>query len=124
MSTTFRADRAGEAIRATIARALTQEIQDPRLRQVTITAVEVTHDLQFARVFYTVLGDEEARRLAQKGFESATPFLRSLVGQEVPLRSVPEIAFRYDRGVENAARIDEILSALPELREERKEGDR
>jgi ribosome-binding factor A len=118
MSTTFRADRAGEAIRMTVARVLRQEVSDPRLEPITITAVEVTRDLGHAKIFYTVLGEEDAREAAQAGFESAAPFLRSRVGQEVPLRVVPELAFHYDRSTDNVMRLDEIFASLPELRPE------
>ena len=116
MSTTFRSDRAAEAIRATIASALNTDVQDPRLRLVTITRVEVSHDLQSAKVFYTILGDDKVRLDAHRGFESAKPFLRTRVGVEVPLRVVPEIQFRYDGGTDNAMIVDEILNSLPELK--------
>ncbi len=122
MATTFRANRAAEAIRMTVSKALREEASDPRLENVTITSVEVTHDLSFARIFYTVLGigedDADARRDAQAAFERATPFLRSRVGAEVPLRVVPEISFRFDRGVENAVRLEEIFNSLPELKKD------
>ena len=122
MSTTFRSDRAAEAIRMTVAKALREEISDPRLQFVTITNVEVTHDLSFARIFYTVLGveedDAEARREAQHAFERASVFLRSKVAEEVPLRTVPELQFRFDKGVENAMRLEEIFETLPELKKE------
>lgn len=118
MSTTFRPDRAAEAIRAAVARAVTQEVQDPRLHGVTITQCEVSRDLQNAKIFYTIMGDADARLAAEAGFERAAPFLRRIVGQEVPLRSVPEIIFRYDRSTENAMRIDEILNSLPELKKD------
>ena len=115
MSTTFRADRAGEAIRMAVARVLREEVSDPRLENVTITACEVARDLGFARIFYTVFGDDEARVAAEAGFESAKPFLRSRVGEEVPLRTVPELAFKYDNSTDNALRLEEIFSSLPEL---------
>jgi ribosome-binding factor A len=115
MSTTFRADRAGEAIRMSVSRALRQDISDPRLEAVTITGCEVTRDLGFARVFYTVLGDDEARVEAQSGFDSAAPFLRSRVAEEVPLRVVPELSFRYDNSTDNALRLEQIFASLPEL---------
>ena len=118
MATTFRPDRAAEAIRAAIARAVTNDIQDPRLHDVTITAVDVSRDLSFAKVFYTVLGDEAAQSAAAEGFASASPFLRRVVAQEVPLRAVPELAFRFDKSTENAMRIDEILASLPELKKD------
>ena len=113
MSTTFRPDRAAEAIRAVLSKIIVEEVQDPGLGFVTITACEVSRDLQNAKVFYTVLGDEDARRRAQAGFERATPFLRSRLGQELVLRTVPEIIFRYDRSTDNAMRIEEILAGLP-----------
>ena len=118
MSTTFRSDRAAEAIRASIASALQTQIQDPRLRLVTITRVEVSRDLQNAKVYYTILGDESVRTDAARGFESAKPFLRTKVGEEVPLRVVPDIVFRYDGGTDNAMLIDEILNSLPELKKD------
>jgi ribosome-binding factor A len=118
MSTTFRSDRAAEAIRACVAAALTTEIQDPRLRLVTITHVEVSRDLQNAKIYYTVLGDKDAREDAERGFESAKPFLRSKIGEEVQLRLVPEITFRYDGGTDNAMTVEEILNSLPELKKE------
>ena len=115
MSTTFRPDRAAEAIRAALGKIIVGEVQDPGLGFVTVTACEVSRDLQNAKVFYTVLGDEEARRHAQAAFERATPFLRSRLGQELAWRTVPEIIFRYDRSTDNAMRIEEILAGLPEL---------
>ncbi|HVF11443.1 MAG TPA: 30S ribosome-binding factor RbfA [Abditibacteriaceae bacterium] len=121
MSTTFRSDRAAEAVREAVARIITGEVQDPRLRLVTITSCEMSRDLQHARIFYTVLGDQEAQEKAQAGFISATPFLRSRVGQEVPMRTVPELSFRFDRSTENAMRIEELLSGLPELQKDKDE---
>lgn len=120
MATTFRADRAAEAIRMSISKALRQDVQDPALQDVTVTKVEVTHDISFARVFFTVLGEDQikARDEALAGFDRAMPFLRSRVGEEVPLRSVPELAFRYDKGIENAMRLEEIFATLPELKKE------
>lgn len=121
MATTFRPDRAAEAIRMSVARTLREAVADPRLQLVTVTRVEVTHDLSFARIFYTVIGEdqEKARLEAQAAFERAAVFLRSRVGEEVPLRSVPELSFRYDKGVDNAMRLEEILAELPELHPEK-----
>ncbi len=124
MSTTFRSDRAAEAIRAAVTKAIREEVSDPRLNFVTITACEVTHDLGHAKVFYTILGDDEERQKAQAGFQSALPFLRSIVGQEVQLRSVPELSFRYDNSTDNAQRIEDILATLPELKKSEEKGER
>ena len=115
MSTTFRPERAAEAIHEAVAEILRADVSDPRLQHVTITRCEITDDLSFARLFYVVREGEE-REKAVQAFERATPFLRSRVGQEVKLRVVPELSFRYDIGVDNAARIEELLSGLPELK--------
>jgi ribosome-binding factor A len=120
MATTFRSDRAAESIRMSVSRTLRESIADPALQEVTITRVEVTHDLSFARIFYTVLGGNEERLAAQNGFDRATPFIRSKVGEEVPLRTVPEIRFQFDKGVENQMRLEEIFATLPELQKEEK----
>ena len=118
MATTFRADRAAEAIRMAVSKALREDIADPALQDATITRVEVTHDLSFARIYYTVLGDAGARTKVQAGFDRATPFMRTRVGEEVPLRSVPEIRFQFDKGVENQMKLEEIFSSLPELQQD------
>lgn len=118
MATTFRADRAAEAIRMSISTALREDIQDPALQEVTVTKVEVTPDLSYARIYFTVMGDDQiaVRNEALAGFTRAMPFLRSRVGEEVPLRSVPDLGFKYDKGIENAMRLEEIFSELPELK--------
>ena len=118
MATTFRADRAAEAIRMAVSKALREDIADPALQSATITRVEVTHDLSFARIYYTTLGDSAERGAAQAGFDRATPFMRTRVGEEVPLRSVPEIRFQFDKGVENQMKLEEIFSSLPELQQD------
>jgi ribosome-binding factor A len=118
MSTTFRSDRAAEAIRAAAANIIREEVHDPGLGFVTITACEVSRDLQNAKIFYTVLGGEEERLAAEAAFERAQPFLRSRIGEEIALRTVPEMLFRYDRSTDNAMRIEELLAGLPELKKD------
>lgn len=121
MSTTFRSDRAAEAIRAAAAKIIREEVQDPGLSFVTITSCEVARDLQNAKIFYTVLGDEDAREAAEAAFRRAQSFLRTRIGEEIALRTVPEVIFRYDRSTDNAMRIEEILAGLPELKREPEE---
>lgn len=117
MSTTFRPERAAEAIHEAVAQILRAEVSDPRLQSVVITRCEITDDLSFARIYYTVRNDKDREKAAQ-AFERATPFLRSRVGQEVVLRTVPELSFRYDIGVDNTARVEELLAGLPELKKD------
>jgi ribosome-binding factor A len=87
-------------------------VKDPGLGFVTITQVKVTPDLQVARVFYTALGDEKARRATARALERARPFLRRQIGERLRLRRVPELEFRYDMSIEHQDRIEQILQEL------------
>ena len=117
-----RPDRVAEEIRQELSTALLQEVHDPGIGLVTITRVKMTPDLQLARVYYTLLGDEQARVQTRKALERATPFLRRYVGSRVRLRRVPELRFEFDRSVEQQDRIEQILLDLQRERESRGPG--
>lgn len=87
----------------------TGQISDPRLRGVSLTRVTMTPDLQTARVSYSVMGGEKEKKEAQKGFSSASGFLRRSVGQVLQLRYAPQLVFQFDASVEHAARMSEVL---------------
>jgi ribosome-binding factor A len=76
--------------------------------------VQVSPDLQLARVFYTSLGDAQSRRETEKALGRATPFLRRQVGSALRLRRVPELEFRFDESIANQDRIEQILRDLHE----------
>jgi ribosome-binding factor A len=114
-----RRERVGEEIRQTISEALTREVKDPGIGFVTITRATVSPDLQVARLYYTQIGDEAARKATRAALERAAPFLRRQLGQRLRLRRVPEISFQFDESVENQDRIERILLALQAEREAR-----
>ena len=91
----------------------------------TLTRVVVSPDLQLARVFYTIMGDDQVRARTKKALDRATPFLRRFVGSRIRLRRVPELRFEFDKSVENQERIERILVDLERERQERPphEGD-
>src|SRR6185295_12267249 len=91
---------------------IAREVHDPGVGFVTITRVRVTLDLQLARVYYTSLGDEKARRETARALGRAAPFLRRQVGQRLRLRRVPELEFFYDESVAHQDRIEQILQEL------------
>ena len=91
---------------------LTREVHDPGIGFVTLTHVKVSPDLQQARVYYTSLGDEKARRESAKALERATPFLRRQIGSRLRLRRVPELTFSFDQAIETSDRIEQILQEL------------
>src|SRR5262249_10190921 len=114
-----RPERVGEAIRQELSVMLQREVHDPGIGFVTLTRVKVSADLQVVRAYYTVIGDDRARRETAKALERATPFLRRQIGQRIRLRRVPELHFEYDESVEKQDRIEKILLDLQREREER-----
>jgi ribosome-binding factor A len=88
------------------------EIRDPRVGLVTVTDVRVTADLGHARVLVAVPGEEPERQRAVEGLRSAAGFLRSKTARMLSTRTVPELHFELDRGLEHAARIDALLDEI------------
>jgi ribosome-binding factor A len=118
-----RPERVGEEIRQAVGLSLARDVQDPRIGFVTVTRVKLSPDLQMARVYYTAIGDEKAKKDTARGLEAAKAFLRRAVANQVRLRRVPELAFEYDRGVEHQDRVEKILHELAEERRARGEPD-
>ena len=107
-----RPEQVAENLRQVVADALTREIRDPRVGFVTLTGVTVTQDLSHAKVRVSVPGDEDAKTRALEGLRSASGFLRTRVAKALTTRTVPELHFELDRGLEHAARINEVLASL------------
>lgn len=107
-----RPEQVAENIRQVLADALTRDIRDPRVGFVTLTGVTVTPDLSHARIRVSVQGDEDTKLRALEGLKSASGFLRTRVAKALTTRSVPELHFELDRGLEHAARINEVLASL------------
>jgi ribosome-binding factor A len=121
MAQGYRPDRVGDQIRQELSELLTRgAVHDPGIGFITLTRVQVSPDLQHARVFYTSLGDEKARRETALALDRATPFLRRHIGGRLRLRRVPELEFRFDQSIEHQDRIEQILRDLHE--EERQRG--
>lgn len=118
MAQGYRPDRVGDQIRQELSELLTRgAVHDPGIGFITLTRVQVSPDLQHARVFYTSLGDERARRQTALALERATPFFRRHIGGRLRLRRVPEIEFRFDQSIEDQDRIEQILRDLEEERQ-------
>ncbi|MFC5712106.1 30S ribosome-binding factor RbfA [Thalassorhabdus alkalitolerans] len=107
-----RAHRVGEQMKKELADIFTREIKDPRVQFVTVTGVDVTGDLQQAKVFITVLGDEEEKAKTVKALQDAKGFIRSEVGQRIQLRKTPDISFEIDESIEYGNRIEQLLKEV------------
>lgn len=107
-----RPEQVGETLRQVITDALARQVRDPRVGFVTVTAVLVTNDLSHARVMVSVPGEDADKTRALEGLQSAAGFLRSRAAKSLTTRSVPELHFELDRGLQHAARINELLNAI------------
>jgi ribosome-binding factor A len=107
-----RTDRVADQIRCELAELLLREVRDPRVALATISRVEVARDLGHARIWISVLGDEEARQSTMEGIEHAKGFLRTQIGRRLRLRVTPELAFELDRGAEYLQNMTELLAGL------------
>ncbi len=114
MAQGHRPDRVGEELRIELSELLAREVHDPGIGFVTLTHVEVTPDLQHARVFYTSLGQAPDRRQTSRALQRAAPFLRRRIGGRLRLRRVPELQFVYDEGVEAQDRVEQLLREIHE----------
>jgi len=119
MSQGSRPDRVADQIRSELALLITREVHDPGIGFVTLTRVQMTPDLQLARVYYTTIGtsasglsDDKARQNTAKALHRATPFLRRRIGATLRLRRTPELEFFYDESIAGQDRIERLLSEL------------
>ena len=90
-----------------------RELKDTRIPVMTsVVAVSVTNDLSYAKVFVSVMGDEETQKRALQGLKSAAGYVRREVGRRIDIRHTPEIQFELDHSIEHGAYINKIISEL------------
>ncbi|MEI6667128.1 MAG: 30S ribosome-binding factor RbfA [Acidobacteriota bacterium] len=114
MAQGFRADRLADHIREELSDIIAREVHDPGVGLITITRVQVTADLQIARVYYTTMAVEAARKATAKALARATPFLRHQLAGRLTLRRMPEVEFRFDQSVEQHDRIEKLIHQIHE----------
>ena len=110
-----RHEKVAEAIRQEASLIIHDKLKDPRLGFVTITSVELTPDMRYAKIFYSVLGKDEDYKKTQEALDSALGFIRRLVAERVNLKFAPDIVFKEDRSIEYSIRIDQVLNEVKGL---------
>ncbi|GGM21749.1 ribosome-binding factor A [Paraliobacillus quinghaiensis] len=108
----MRANRVAEQMKKELGDIIGRKIKDPRVGFVTITDVEVTGDLQQAKVFISVLGEDKQKQETLIGLAKAKGFIRTEIGKRIRLRKTPELFFEFDEAVEKGNRIEHILRDL------------
>ena len=101
--------RVNEAIREVLSTRIAEGLKDPRIGFVTVTAVDTSPDLRHARVFVSVLGDDEERGETLAGLGSAHGILQRRIAAELRLKRTPSLQFLYDESIDRGMRITELL---------------
>jgi ribosome-binding factor A len=109
-----RSDRVADQLQREIADLILRRVKDPRVAGVTITGVEVTADLQLARIFYCVMGapTEDEKQSASEGLNKARGFMRQQLGKRLHMRYLPQLEFHYDNSFDYGDKMDRLLREL------------
>jgi ribosome-binding factor A len=110
--TSRRLQKAAEAIREVVSMAILSDLKDPRIRDVTVTYVEVSPDMRQAKVHVSVMGDEGRQQLSLRGLQNAAGFLQTKVAKRIDTRYTPRLTFVLDLGVKHSIEISRILQTV------------
>lgn len=106
-------NRINQEVKRELSNIIEQELKDPRIKPMTtVMSVEVTTDLKEAKVFVSVLGNEEDKKSTLEGLNSAMPFIRSLIAKNINLRNTPELEFILDETIEYAINISKLIDEV------------
>ena len=111
MANQQRLRRVADQIQRELSGLLRAELKDPRVGMITLTGVEVSPDLAYAKVFFTTLADAKSLKSIEAGLERAAGFLRAQLGKRLRLRVTPEIHFKHDVSVERGVRLSQLIDA-------------
>lgn len=107
---THRLARISEAIREVASETILFELQDPRVKNVTVTRAEVSGDLQHAKVYVSIMGTEQEQALCLHGLKHATGYVQSKLAKRLQTRFTPLLTFVVDRGVKNSIEISRLIN--------------
>jgi len=105
----LRIEKIQELMKQEISKIILQELKDPRIGFVTVTQVELTRDLRNAKVYVSLMGNEQQIKDCWVGLNSSLGYIRREIGQRIRLRCTPEIVFQIDKSLDYSAHIQELL---------------
>jgi ribosome-binding factor A len=108
----IRTGRVSEQIKKELSVLIQSELKDPRIGFVTVTGVEVPNDFAQAKVYLSVLGDEEQKKNTLIALDKANGFLRSELGKRIRFRHTPELIFKFDESIAYGSHIEKLLSEI------------
>jgi len=109
--------RIADVVRNELSILLLQKVRDRNISSVTISRVMVSDDLKYAKIYYTVIGEEKKKKLAAKGLERAKGFMRSHLAKTLNLRYTPALQFYYDETAEKVEEVEELFREIARERE-------
>jgi ribosome-binding factor A len=116
-----RLNRISEEVRKVISELIYNGLKDPRVNPMTsVTKVEVTRDLRFAKVYISVLGSKEEKDETLRGLESAKGYIRKEIGSRIDLRYVPEPIFTLDESIEQAIYMSKLIDKVNKVDEDKR----
>jgi len=107
-----RPERLAEAIKKEMSELLREELKDPRIGFVTITWVEVSSDLKYAKIYVSVFGNKEEQKATMAALKKAQGYVRTELGRRIRLRHVPEVSFKLDSSIEHGTRVIKLLDGV------------
>ena len=109
--------KAAQAIREVVSMAIIADLKDPRIKDVTVTMVEVTPDMRKAKVNVSVMGDQKTQELCIHGLQNSAGYLQQKVARRIDTKYTPKLEFVIDKGMQNALSVTRILEeVLPQER--------
>lgn len=112
----IRADRVQVQLKKEISRILQEDLKDPRIGFITVTRIDLTGDLRYAKIYFSILGDEVSQNSAIEGIQSAGGYIRKLVGERLKLKYVPELSFKLDKSIEYSINLEKTFERLHDER--------
>lgn len=117
----YRPERLAEEIKKEVSELLRTQLKDPRLGFVSVTGVDVSLDLRYAKIYTSILGTDEEQKATMGVLQKAQGFIRSELGGRIRLRHVPEITFKLDQSISRGVRIMELLERVKDPEADRNE---
>ncbi|MDD5236918.1 MAG: 30S ribosome-binding factor RbfA [Candidatus Omnitrophica bacterium] len=113
-----RAERVSQMLKEEVSNIMHNDLKDPRIGFITVTRVELTDDLRYAKIYFSILGTDIEQENTKKAVNNSLGFIRRLVAERMNLRFVPEIVFKQDRSAQYSFEIEEALNKIKELKNE------
>ena len=120
----IRSERVEGQLKREISKILQEDLKDPRIGFVTITRINLTLDLRYARVYFSVMGDDKVKEESLKGIKSAIGFIRKLIAERMKLRYVPELYFKLDNSIEYSINLEKTFERIRNERQDSQGSDK